>query len=37
MIALGKDKARLEAEIATTEEHWLELSGRFEDAQKAIA
>jgi ATP-binding cassette subfamily F protein 3 len=37
MIALGKDKARLEAEIATTEEQWLALSARFEDAQKASA
>jgi ATP-binding cassette subfamily F protein 3 len=37
MIALGKDKARLEADIAAAEERWLALSAKLEDAQQALA
>src|SRR5690606_5519438 len=35
MIALGKDKAQIEAEIAAAEETWLELSARYEEAHAA--
>jgi ATP-binding cassette subfamily F protein 3 len=37
MIALGKDKARLEAEIADAEERWLSLSAELEDAERETA
>ncbi|HUH77725.1 MAG TPA: ABC-F family ATP-binding cassette domain-containing protein [Devosia sp.] len=35
VIALGKDKARLEAELETNEERWLELSAELEAADRA--
>ena len=35
VIALGKDKARFEGEIATAEERWLTLSEELELAEKA--
>ena len=34
-ILLGKDKAKLEAEIASVEENWLQMSGEYEEAQRA--
>jgi len=34
-VALGKDKAKLEAEIATVEESWLQMSDEYEEAQRA--
>ena len=33
-IALGKDKSRIEAQIAAAEESWLTLSAEYEDAQR---
>ena len=35
LAALGRDKARHAAELAKTEERWLELSGRLEAAEQA--
>ncbi|HHY48174.1 MAG TPA: ATP-binding cassette domain-containing protein [Alphaproteobacteria bacterium] len=37
VIALGKDKARFESEIARTEELWLEVSAALEQAERANA
>jgi ATP-binding cassette subfamily F protein 3 len=37
VIALGKDKARIESEIAAAEERWLMLSAEYEGAQQAMA
>jgi ATP-binding cassette subfamily F protein 3 len=37
VVALGKDKAKLEAEIAAAEERWLILSAEYDEAQAAIA
>jgi ATP-binding cassette subfamily F protein 3 len=34
-VALGRDKAKLEAEIATVEESWLQMSDEYEEAQRA--
>jgi ATP-binding cassette subfamily F protein 3 len=34
IIALGKDKARYQAEIESTEESWLQMSAELEEAQK---
>jgi ATP-binding cassette subfamily F protein 3 len=34
-VALGKDKAKLEAEIASVEENWLLMSDEYEEAQRA--
>jgi ATP-binding cassette, subfamily F, member 3 len=36
-IALGKDKARIESEIAAAEERWLMLSAELEEAQSSAA
>ena len=36
VIALGKDKARFESEIAKTEERWLELSAALETAEREL-
>jgi len=35
LIALGKDKARFGADLEQTEEHWLALSARLEEAERA--
>ncbi|MGV8955041.1 MAG: ATP-binding cassette domain-containing protein [Cypionkella sp.] len=35
LIALGKDKARFSADLASTEEHWLALSADLESAETA--
>jgi len=35
LVALGKDKAKIEAEIAAAEESWLMMSGEYEEAQRA--
>jgi ATP-binding cassette subfamily F protein 3 len=37
VIALGKDKARFESEIARTEERWLEMSAELEQVERASA
>ena len=37
MIALGKDKAKLEAEIADAEERWLALSAELEERRGRLA
>jgi ATP-binding cassette subfamily F protein 3 len=34
-VALGKDKAKLEAEMAAVEENWLVMSDEYEEAQRA--
>jgi ATP-binding cassette subfamily F protein 3 len=34
-VTLGKDKAKLEAEIASVEENWLTMSGEYEEALRA--
>jgi ATP-binding cassette subfamily F protein 3 len=34
-VALGKDRAKLEAEIASVEENWLLMSDEYEEAQRA--
>jgi len=34
-MTLGKDKAQLEAEVASIEENWLQMSGEYEEAQRA--
>ncbi|MDB5563414.1 MAG: family ATP-binding cassette protein [Hyphomicrobiales bacterium] len=34
-VALGKDKAKIEAEIAAVEENWLQMSGEYEEALRA--
>ena len=34
-VALGKDKAKLQAEIASVEENWLLMSDEYEEAQRA--
>jgi ATP-binding cassette, subfamily F, member 3 len=36
-IALGKDKAKIETEIAMAEERWLTLSAELEEAQSSVA
>ena len=34
-VALGKDKAKLQAEIASVEENWLLMSDEYDEAQRA--
>jgi ATP-binding cassette subfamily F protein 3 len=34
-VSLGKDKAKIEAEIAAVEENWLQMSGEYEEALRA--